>query len=166
MKKRTTLYLVLLFCLVVSALLAACITGPNPEPDKEVSVPSDPPDNPPPPPPPPPSGLSAGSIRVDAVSMEPIALSVLRGDYGPELRAMLSDEVSVVINKMSEAGIMSIYADDNSSVVMLLEGEHKPVLYDDDYLVSSILAGTYGSMARTNLHSFVRSFEVDDIIPK
>ena len=97
--------------------------------------------------------------------MESIALSVLRGDYGPELRALLADEVSVVVSEMAGAGMVSIFVDDNCVEVRLLESEQKRVLYDDSFLVASILAGTYGPMARTTLHSFARSFESEEIIP-
>ena len=164
MKKRTAFYLVLLLCLVASALLPACITDPDPG-EKPVKQPSEPPDNPPPDPAPPPSGLLETSSAAEALSMETIAYMVLRGDYGPELRALLADEVSVIVSEMAEVGMMSIFIDDNGTGVMLLESEQKQVLYDDSYLVASILVGTYGSMARTNLHAFARSFESEEIIP-
>jgi len=165
MKKRTAFYLILLLCFIASVLLPACITDPDPEPEKEVDKPTEPPDNPPPDPAPPPSGLLEILSVAKALSMETIAYTVLRGDYGPELRALLADEVSVVVSEMAGAGMMSISIDDDGVGVRLLESDQKQVLYDDSYLVASILAGTYGSMARTNLHSFARSFESEKIIP-
>ena len=165
MKKRTAFHLVLLLCLVASALLPACIFSPEDKLPHEEPPPTPPPDDPPPDPPPPPSGPLETSSVAEALSMQTVAYMVLRGDYGPELRALLADEVSVLVNKMAGAGMMSIFVDDQCVGVRLLESEQKHVLYDDSYLVANILSGAYGSMARRNLHSFARSFETGKVIP-
>ena len=168
MKKKTAAYLVLLLFLSLStAIISACIYGPSPKPDKqdEVSKPTEPPDNPPPPPPPPPRILLSESPSGESLTMEVVAYMVLRGDYGPEIRALLADEVSVVVTGMAQAGMVSVFSAGGDMGVRLLDGEKKSILYDDGYLVRRILAGTYGRMAMENLHVFARSFESERVIP-
>ena len=165
---RCILARLFLLMIVATTLIApACILGPDGDKDKvPVTQPSEPSDQPPPPPPPPPDIDSPVPILPPAEqSLERIAGDVLRGCYGLELQRLLADEISLCLNEMSTAGMVSISLNSDESSLELLESSSSEIFYDDGYLASWILNGEYGEVARTNLHLFIRSFENRLLVP-
>ncbi len=161
MKRRTFTILLLLSIVVISLTVPACIFDPKKDPPEIVNQPSEPPDNPPPPPPPPPRALGSSSAQ----ALETIAGDVLRGLYGSQLQRLLADEVSACVSMMAASGMVSIHIHPDGTRLKRRESKFDRVLYSDGYLVEWILGGRYGQTARTNLHSFIRSFEDKKLVP-
>ena len=157
--------LLLVSAVVIALIAPACIFSPDKEPEP-VNQPTGPPYPPPPPPPPPPDVDGPEPILPPAEqSLERIAGDVLRGCYGLELQRLLADEISLCLNEMSTASMVSISLSSNETSLELLECSSSEIFYDDGYLASWILNGEYGEVARTNLHLFIRSFENRLLVP-
>ena len=157
MKSRSILVLVLM-AVCLSLVLVGCLTRPDPE-EKQivVDVPDPPPNDPPPDPPPPPqSGVDPGST---SFSLPSIAERVLAGEYGLELRELLANEVATCIEEMREENLLTTSTDNVIVKIGITGKEGSRIVYDDSYLAMDIINGAYGYTARTNLHSFLRSFE-------
>jgi len=118
------------------------------------------PENPPPPPPPPQTSGSQGCVGTSDVrlSLDEISAKVLRGEYGSDLQAILSDEVSRCVSKMIEEGVVSVSVSGKRIDIDVPSDGSRQVMFDGGYVLDEILDGQFGDQARNTVHLFARQF--------